>query len=103
MLKNLQKKFLEVPLDSRNKVFFPDDKEKTNSEDEPLLPPLLLSKSRRPSQSAVASLLPSPTSSLPLGVMRKVMRVVVAGSKKAGKTAILQQLACYRDITSQVI
>jgi NF-kappa-B inhibitor-interacting Ras-like protein len=34
-------------------------------------------------------------------VMRKVMRVVVLGARKTGKTAILQQLACFNDITTQ--
>jgi NF-kappa-B inhibitor-interacting Ras-like protein len=34
-------------------------------------------------------------------VMRKVMRVVVLGGRKTGKTALLQQLACYNDITTQ--
>uniref|UniRef100_A0A915D1I7 Small ribosomal subunit protein mS39 n=1 Tax=Ditylenchus dipsaci TaxID=166011 RepID=A0A915D1I7_9BILA len=33
--------------------------------------------------------------------MRKVMRVVVVGPKKVGKTAILQQLARFNDITGQ--
>ncbi|VDM50440.1 unnamed protein product [Toxocara canis] len=34
-------------------------------------------------------------------VMGRVMRVVVAGSKRVGKTACLQQLACVNDITNQ--
>ena len=34
-------------------------------------------------------------------VMKRTMRVVVAGGKKTGKTALLQQLACFNDITSQ--
>uniref|UniRef100_A0A0N5AN39 NF-kappa-B inhibitor-interacting Ras-like protein n=1 Tax=Syphacia muris TaxID=451379 RepID=A0A0N5AN39_9BILA len=33
--------------------------------------------------------------------MGRIMRVVVAGSKKVGKTACLQQLACLNDITKQ--
>uniref|UniRef100_A0A0R3RVF6 NF-kappa-B inhibitor-interacting Ras-like protein n=1 Tax=Elaeophora elaphi TaxID=1147741 RepID=A0A0R3RVF6_9BILA len=33
--------------------------------------------------------------------MGKVMRVLVAGSKKVGKTACLEQLACLSDITDQ--
>uniref|UniRef100_A0A8R1XV11 NF-kappa-B inhibitor-interacting Ras-like protein n=1 Tax=Onchocerca volvulus TaxID=6282 RepID=A0A8R1XV11_ONCVO len=33
--------------------------------------------------------------------MGKVMRVLVAGSKKVGKTACLEQLACLNDITDQ--
>lgn len=37
-----------------------------------------------------------------LGGMRKVVRIVVVGSKRVGKTAFLQQLAKYQDITSQV-
>ncbi|KAK0429467.1 hypothetical protein QR680_011395 [Steinernema hermaphroditum] len=35
------------------------------------------------------------------GVMRRVMRVIVAGSKRVGKTACLQQLARFSDITKQ--
>ncbi|TKR92206.1 hypothetical protein L596_006904 [Steinernema carpocapsae] len=35
------------------------------------------------------------------GVMRRVMRVIVAGSKRVGKTACLQQLARFQDITGQ--
>uniref|UniRef100_A0A1I7Z9Q6 GTP-binding protein Rhes n=1 Tax=Steinernema glaseri TaxID=37863 RepID=A0A1I7Z9Q6_9BILA len=35
------------------------------------------------------------------GVMRRVMRVIVAGSKRVGKTACLQQLARFSDITRQ--
>ncbi|KAE9552138.1 hypothetical protein FO519_004642 [Halicephalobus sp. NKZ332] len=34
-------------------------------------------------------------------VMKKTMKVVVAGGKKTGKTALLQQLACFNDITTQ--
>uniref|UniRef100_A0A915PJB9 NF-kappa-B inhibitor-interacting Ras-like protein n=1 Tax=Setaria digitata TaxID=48799 RepID=A0A915PJB9_9BILA len=34
-------------------------------------------------------------------IMGKVMRVLVAGSKKVGKTACLEQLACLNDITNQ--
>ncbi|VDN58098.1 unnamed protein product [Dracunculus medinensis] len=33
--------------------------------------------------------------------MGRVMRVVVAGTKKVGKTACLQQIACLNDITKQ--
>ncbi|KAM3721684.1 NF-kappa-B inhibitor-interacting Ras-like protein [Dirofilaria immitis] len=33
--------------------------------------------------------------------MGKVMRILVAGSKKVGKTACLEQLACLNDITNQ--
>uniref|UniRef100_A0A7E4VNU0 G domain-containing protein n=1 Tax=Panagrellus redivivus TaxID=6233 RepID=A0A7E4VNU0_PANRE len=33
--------------------------------------------------------------------MRKVMHIVVAGGRKSGKTALLQQLACFRDITNE--
>ncbi|EFO27692.1 hypothetical protein LOAG_00787 [Loa loa] len=34
-------------------------------------------------------------------IMGKVMRVLVAGSKRVGKTACLEQLACLNDITDQ--
>ncbi|VDD91218.1 unnamed protein product [Enterobius vermicularis] len=35
--------------------------------------------------------------------MGRVMRVVVAGSKRVGKTACLEQLACVNDITKQYV
>jgi GTPase SAR1 family protein len=45
---------------------------------------------------------PSNSNLSSISAMRKVMRVVVVGAKKVGKTAILQQLSCYKDITNQV-
>jgi hypothetical protein len=36
------------------------------------------------------------------GPMRKIMHVVVVGGRKVGKTALLQQLARYHDITAEV-
>uniref|UniRef100_F1LBB6 NF-kappa-B inhibitor-interacting Ras-like protein n=2 Tax=Ascaris suum TaxID=6253 RepID=F1LBB6_ASCSU len=49
----------------------------------------------------LSALTGSSTAAAHARAMGRVMRVVVAGCKKVGKTACLQQLACVNDITSQ--
>ncbi|VDK81878.1 unnamed protein product [Litomosoides sigmodontis] len=58
---------------------------------------------RKPSLSAqvLGALIGSSGGSTYSRTMGKVMRVLVAGSKKVGKTACLEQLACLTDITDQ--
>ncbi|KAL3997476.1 Miro-like family protein [Acanthocheilonema viteae] len=58
---------------------------------------------RKPSVSAqvLSALIGNSGSSAYSRTMGKVMRVLVAGSKKVGKTACLEQLACLSDITDQ--
>uniref|UniRef100_A0A915ABT9 NF-kappa-B inhibitor-interacting Ras-like protein n=1 Tax=Parascaris univalens TaxID=6257 RepID=A0A915ABT9_PARUN len=57
-------------------------------------------KSSVPAQ-VLSALTGSSTAAAHARAMGRVMRVVVAGCKKVGKTACLQQLACVNDITSQ--
>uniref|UniRef100_A0A915AFF2 NF-kappa-B inhibitor-interacting Ras-like protein n=1 Tax=Parascaris univalens TaxID=6257 RepID=A0A915AFF2_PARUN len=58
-------------------------------------------KSSVPAQ-VLSALTGSSTAAAHARAMGRVMRVVVAGCKKVGKTACLQQLACVNDITSQM-
>uniref|UniRef100_A0A1I7VMR9 NF-kappa-B inhibitor-interacting Ras-like protein 2 n=1 Tax=Loa loa TaxID=7209 RepID=A0A1I7VMR9_LOALO len=58
---------------------------------------------RKPSVSVqvLSALIGNSGSSTYSRIMGKVMRVLVAGSKRVGKTACLEQLACLNDITDQ--
>ncbi|VDM12558.1 unnamed protein product [Wuchereria bancrofti] len=58
---------------------------------------------RKPSVSTqvLSALIGNSAGSTYSRTMGKVMRVLVAGSKKVGKTACLEQLACLNDITDQ--
>uniref|UniRef100_A0A914CFH0 NF-kappa-B inhibitor-interacting Ras-like protein n=2 Tax=Acrobeloides nanus TaxID=290746 RepID=A0A914CFH0_9BILA len=109
--KRSSQSLLEIPPDSRIKHIFPDDGACSEQEERvtevaasigqvSLLVPLTHRKLSR--RQSLAVLLSSSNSNLSsISAMRKVMRVVVVGAKKVGKTAILQQLSCYKDITNQ--
>ncbi|VDM97948.1 unnamed protein product [Thelazia callipaeda] len=53
------------------------------------------------SAQVLSALIGNPGGSAYSRIMGKVMRVLVAGSKKVGKTACLEQLACLNDITNE--
>ena len=79
--------------DSEDEAFYEDDLREQQSLADSVEAFLAL---RRQNQAASKSQNKQQTKA----VMRKVMRVVVLGAKKSGKTAFLEQLACYNDITS---